>query len=137
MQFHGAINSALNIARAESTNIPGSFDPEYITCFKYPLIDGRLIGHYDMKPSWVLLLSIGHSCSFRIMGPNTNGIKEFEYNSGDCLIFDASKQASIFHEMTEVSNQIPNELLICCPDLLHWRVSLQIRAYTAGSVESV
>eukprot|EP01084_Bolivina_argentea_P201248 344032_1 len=132
--FCDIINKGCNIASNESNHIPSTFNPEYITSFKYPLKDGKLTGHVDRKKSWVVLISLGQSCMFHVNAPQTNGKIEFEFKSGDCLIFDGSQKANIYHGITRVcNNTIPTELKSKYPDLCNWRASVQMRVY--GDVE--
>ena len=95
--FQDIIDKGCDVACNESDDIPSTFKPEYITSFKYPLKDGTLTGHCDKKKSWILLISLVQSCGFYIKGPDMAKRKYFEFKSRDCLIFDASSKANIFH----------------------------------------
>eukprot|EP01084_Bolivina_argentea_P007856 14749_1 len=133
-QFYDIIDNACLMASNVSESIPSTFKPEYVTCYKYESIDGKLPGHVDKKSGWVLLTSLGESCIFYINGPETFGKKTFEFESGDCLLFDSSKTANIYHGIDSIcNNTIPYELKLKCPELCNWRVSVQMRAYGYGA----
>lgn len=93
------MNRACSTASKQSSLIPSSMDPQYITSFKYPVKGGKLYGHVDKKKGWVVLYSLGQSCKFFVKNKATKSKKTFSFKSGDCLIFDSSQQAKISHGM--------------------------------------
>ena len=98
--FTNIIDKTCEIASKESQSIPSSFNPEYITTFKYPLKNGKYTGDTDKNGKWVMLISLAQTCLFFIQkGNKTKTKQEFKFESGDCLIFDASAKAKIYHGM--------------------------------------
>jgi len=80
----------------------------------------------------VFLFSLGRTAKFYIHCPEMGGDrmgngKLFEFNSGDLLFFDATKEASIYHGIESIypASSCPSELM---GELSEKRVGLQIRA---------
>eukprot|EP00484_Ammonia_sp_Unknown_P024251 CAMPEP_0197051330 /NCGR_PEP_ID=MMETSP1384-20130603/26023_1 /TAXON_ID=29189 /ORGANISM="Ammonia sp." /LENGTH=259 /DNA_ID=CAMNT_0042483879 /DNA_START=73 /DNA_END=850 /DNA_ORIENTATION=+ len=82
---------------------------------QYTAPNGNIFRHYDNRKGWVLLYSIGCSVVFYVKGPkmkeSATGI-QFQMNSGDVLIFNASGSSRIEHGVDSVvDNSCPPALL--------------------------
>ena len=90
----------------------------FIKSLKYKSCNGRLDRHCDGIEGMVFLYSLGNTAMFFMN--NT----EFEFQSGDVLIFDSSWKAKLFHGITSIqSNTCPPHLA----ELKEHRISVQIR----------
>ena len=93
------------------------------------MLDGKLTGHVDFHSDWVVLYSIGLTCKFyvRIKG---KGRKTFNFQSGDVLVFDASRKADIYHGIKcVVKDTCPQQLMDKYQILSQSRVSIQFRVF--------
>mmetsp|Transcript_39471 Transcript_39471/g.48854 ORF Transcript_39471/g.48854 Transcript_39471/m.48854 type:complete len:265 (-) Transcript_39471:46-840(-) len=104
--------------------------------YQYTYPKGNMYRHYDNRPGYVMLYSIGCTVIFHVKGPKMgnnykdNGI-QFEMRSGDILFFSASAKSRIEHGVDKViNNTCPNDLInkdISCNKLKNIRVSIQTR----------
>eukprot|EP01127_Copromyxa_protea_P013068 TRINITY_DN3472_c0_g1_i7.p1 TRINITY_DN3472_c0_g1~~TRINITY_DN3472_c0_g1_i7.p1 ORF type:complete len:816 (-),score=119.03 TRINITY_DN3472_c0_g1_i7:154-2280(-) len=104
--------------------IPEYYSPNYCTAFLYPA-DGKLKGHCDNLKGWVCLFSLGSTCRFWINGPSMKSTRCIELASGDCLIYNSSKEAKIYHGIFDI---IPGTCPKYFPAKYHrCRISLHFR----------
>ena len=91
----------------------------FIKSLEYHVTNGRLDKHCDGVNGWVFIYSLGNIANFFVNDT------EFEFCSGDVLIFDSSKKAKIFHGVRSIkANSCPKYLT---HDLRELRISVQIR----------
>ena len=77
---------------------------------KYQSPDGKFPPHIDhCKNSFVYLTSLGCTANFMVKGPNMEIKRDFKFNSGDLLVFDASTEANILHGVTGIDTTITAE----------------------------
>ena len=81
-----------------------------MSAIQYTSPNGHFPAHIDHSNSFVYLLSLGCTANFMVKGPNMNCKQIFKFNSGDLLIFNASTQAAILHEVVNIDADYPIEL---------------------------
>ena len=102
--------------------------------YQYIAPNGNIHRHIDNRPGFVALYSIGCTVNFYVNGPKMkikNGI-QFKFESGDILIFSATKRDGINHGVDNViDGSCPQQLLdkdpVLCEKLNHVRISIQTR----------
>ena len=88
---------ASNAASNALASIPTDFVPQQISNILYPVKGGKLAERCDGKRGWIVLISLGLSCSFSLRAPGMEQDREFQLDSGDVLIYECSKEADIHH----------------------------------------
>ena len=100
---------------------------------KYASPDGKFPPHIDhCQNSYVYLTSLGCTANFMVKGPNMTIKRDFKFNSGDMLIFDASTEAKILHGVTSIDSSITTEsqeIGKLFPVLTNHRYGVQCRLY--------
>ena len=85
-----------------------------MSVIQYESPNGRFPAHIDhCKDSFVYLVSLGCTANFMVKGPNMEEKKYFRFNSGDMLVFNASSEAAILHEVVGiVGDTKDNEIIL-------------------------
>ena len=77
---------------------------------KYQSPDGKFPPHIDhCKNSFVYLTSLGCTANFMVKGLNMEIKRDFKFNSGDLLVFDASTEAKILLGVSGIDTSITAE----------------------------
>ena len=110
-------------------NITENYNETFIKSLEYKTINGRLDRHCDGVNGWVFIYSLGNTANFFVND------KEFEFHSGDVLIFDSSKKGKIIHGVESIKiNSCPVHLI---DNLNHLRISVQIRLQTSKKSKKI
>lgn len=74
-----------------------------MAAIRYHAPDGRFPPHCDhCNDSYVYLLSLGCTANFMVQGPGMTEKRFFKFHSGDLLVFNASTEAAILHEVCSI-----------------------------------
>ena len=80
---------------------------------KYLSPKGHFPAHIDhCNYSFVYLTSLGCTANFLVKTPSMETKRIFKFNSGDLLVFDASTEAAVLHEVVSIDDgtSCPDEL---------------------------
>ena len=78
---------------------------------KYLSPTGHFPAHIDhCNYSFVYLTSLGCTANFMVKTPSMETKRIFKFNSGDLLVFDASTEAAVLHEVVSIDDETS------CPD---------------------
>ena len=80
---------------------------------KYLSPTGHFPAHIDhCNHSFVYLTSLGCTANFMVKTPSMETKRIFKFNSGDLLVFDASTEAAVLHEVVSIDDgtSCPDEL---------------------------
>lgn len=102
--------------------------------YQYIAPNGNIHRHIDNRPGFVMLYSIGCTVTFYVNSPKItekDGI-QFKFESGDILVFSATKRDGIDHGVDNVIDESCPKLLLnkdpkLCEKLNHVRISVQTR----------
>merc|ERR1712135_171726 len=115
--YNKLLNQTLDIlsqnALKANIKLPKSLKTVHMKALQYKAPDARLARHYDNDPGFVILY---------VNGPGMEKELQFEFKSGDVLVFNSSKKAQIYHGVDYVVDEsAPKELKA----LKHVRICLQ------------
>lgn len=99
---------------------------------QYKSPDGHFPPHLDhCNNSFVHLMSLGCTASFMVKGPTMDEKREFEFHSGDMLVFNASTEAAVLHSVQSIggSESCPSSLRKAFPVLQNHRYGVQCRSH--------
>mmetsp|Transcript_61538 Transcript_61538/g.166041 ORF Transcript_61538/g.166041 Transcript_61538/m.166041 type:complete len:186 (+) Transcript_61538:131-688(+) len=104
-----------------------------MAAIQYASPNGRFPAHIDhCNGSFVYLMSLGCAANFMVKGPGMECKKTFKFNSGDLLVFNASTEAAILHEVVSIvegEESCPEELGNIFPVLRKNRYGVQCRVH--------
>ena len=80
----------------------GKIKQRYINSLYYKAPNGMISKHCDKKKEIIFLYSLGCTALFFVKGKSMNDGLVFDFESGDCLIFDASKNADVVHGIDSI-----------------------------------
>merc|ERR1711997_1407256 len=83
----------------------------YINSLYYKAPNGMISKHCDKKKEIIFLYSLGCTANFFVKGKSMNDGLVFNFESGDCLIFDASKNADVIHGIDSIQSNTSPEYL--------------------------
>ena len=82
-----------------------------IKSLEYNVENGAIEPHCDGRNGYIMIFSFGNIANFELQGSKMEKIKKFEFKNGDCLIFDASKNANIIHSISSIKKDSFDKLL--------------------------
>ena len=91
-----------NIPRVDDVDL-SHYKNISMAAIQYDVPNGRMAAHIDhCQNSFVCLMSLGCTANFMVKGPNMGEKRIFKFNSGDLLVFNASTEAAILHEVVGI-----------------------------------
>ena len=74
----------------------------HMKALNYRAPNGSISRHCDNEKGWVLLYSIGCIANFFVGYKSKEKGTEFEFNSGDILLFNGSRRSGIYHGVDSI-----------------------------------
>ncbi len=99
----------------------------YVNSLYYKAPHGMISKHCDKKKEIIMLYSLGCTANFFVKGKSMDNGLVFGFESGDCLIFDASKNADIVHGIDSIQPDTCPPYLHRYPFLIDRRICVQTR----------
>ena len=98
---------------------------------KYLSPTGHFPAHIDHSKSFVYLTSLGCTANFMVKTPSMETKRIFKFNSGDLLVFDASTEAAVLHEVVSIDDETscPDEMGNVFEVMKTHRFGVQCRVY--------
>lgn len=123
--------NAGHLGMKTSCNLLKNYASFSMAAIRYKVPDGRFPPHVDhCDNNFVFLTSLGCTAKFMVRGPETTETKNFQFRSGDVLVFNASTKAAILHGVLGIEGgACPAALGNAFPVLQDHRYGVQCRVH--------